>query len=367
MIDSLVLINIDWYLYSHRYEVLEVLQKKYQVKIATLITEDERLNNMVSFDFRRESKSPLTELGVLFRLRKLIKESNPKILHLVSIKPLIYGNMLARLMNITTVSAVSGMGSVLASNNNSFSLTSILLKWGVSGNNRKIFIFQNPQDQDDFINKFCPENYSLAQTRGSGINLSHWAYQQPVVNKSLINITLSSRIIREKGIFEFHEAAKLLQNKWCGKAVFHIFGRLDEVNPNSISRTEIEDLKIPGFFEWFGYCENVMKVLGESDIVVLPSYYREGIPKSLIEACAIGRPIVTTEATGCRECVDDGINGFRVPIKDAVALSEAMEKLLLNEALRISMGKNSRLKAEREFDVNGVIEKHLEIYELLLN
>ena len=87
MIDSFVLINIDWYLYSHRYEVLEALQKKYQVKIATLITEDERLNNMVSFDFRRESKSPLTELAVLLRLRKLIKESNPKILHLVKISP----------------------------------------------------------------------------------------------------------------------------------------------------------------------------------------------------------------------------------------------------------------------------------------
>jgi glycosyltransferase involved in cell wall biosynthesis len=361
-----VLVNVDWYIYSHRLELFKELGRKHPIKIYTQLTEKARLNNMVHFNFFRGSKNPLIEVFIILRLLFLLKMNRAYMLHLISIKPLIYGNILARVLNIPTISAVSGLGSVIGADYDSGKWLTKAIKWSLQGRNQKYLVFQNKDDKRDFLTVFHPKNYKITLTKGSGINLNQWNYITPIKKDKLI-VLLSSRIIKEKGIYEFFHAAQLMEKKWSPKCRFVLAGRLDMDNPNSITQQEIEKLKMGDYFSWVGNVTNMQNLLSEADIVVLPSYYREGIPKSLIEACAVGRPIVTTDAIGCRECVDEGINGFKVPIKDAVALSEAMEKLLLDEALRISMGKNSRLKAEREFDVSGVIEKHLEIYEQLLN
>ena len=361
-----VFVNVDWYIYSHRLELFEELGRKHSIEIYTQLTEKARLKNLVHFNFYRGSKNPIIELFILLKILVLLKRNRANMLHLISIKPLIYGNIIARLLNIPTISAVSGLGSIMSTENVSGKWLNRVIKWSLKGRNQKYLVFQNNNDKHDFLTVYHPKNYKSTLTNGSGINLSQWNYTSPI-KKDKLTVLLSSRIIKEKGIYEFYRAAELLEEKWSDKCRFVLAGRLDLDNPNSITQQEAEKFRMGEYFKWVGNISSMQTLLSEADIIVLPSYYREGIPKSLIEACAIGRPIVTTDAIGCKECVDEGINGFKVPIKDAKSLAEAIDKLLSDSNLREEMGKASRLKAEKEFDVNQVIQKHLDIYQSILN
>ena len=168
----------------------------------------------------------------------------------------------------------------------------------------------------------------------------------------------------DKVVKEFRAATDLLKSKYKGKVLFVLSGLADTENKAGVTKDYLKDWEEDGFVNWIGYQKDMVSVYQNSHIVVLPSY-REGMPKSLIEACAIGRPIVTTDAIGCRECVDEGINGFKVPVKSVNELADAMEKLILNNSLRVSMGNKSRQKAEKEFSQEIVIHKHLNIYNTL--
>jgi glycosyltransferase involved in cell wall biosynthesis len=173
-------------------------------------------------------------------------------------------------------------------------------------------------------------------------------------------------MIWEKGVKELIEAAKLLSQNYRNKIFFKLYGLADSETNSGIPASFLEDNKIENYLEWFGYARNMDSIFNESDIVVFPSYYREGMPKSLLEACASGKPIVTTNAIGCKECVDEGLNGYKVPIKSAQLLADALEKLINAPEDRKRMGIYSRQKAEREFDQQEVVKKHMEIYNELL-
>jgi glycosyltransferase involved in cell wall biosynthesis len=360
-------VNIDWYLYSHRFELAKELSKRYDLKIFTKLTEPKRLSNMYDFDFNRDSFHPIRELGIFLKFGWVLFKEKPSIIHLVSIKPLLYGNIWARILNIKAITSVSGLGTIMDTNNFSVlsKTTRIMAMWSINGKNKKAFIFQNHQDEQQFIDTLNPRNYEITTTKGSGISLHDFIFNAPV-DKDKIRIVFNSRLLKEKGLSEFYEAALILKDKWMNSCEFLVYGRIDKANPNAFTEEEILKFEIPGYFKYCGFSSDIKTQLIESDVVVLPSYYREGIPKSIIEACAIGRPIVTTNAIGCRECVDEGINGFKVHIKDSQALAEAIDRLLSNPGLREQMGKASRAKAEREFDVEQVIQKHFVIYKSML-
>jgi glycosyltransferase involved in cell wall biosynthesis len=180
-----------------------------------------------------------------------------------------------------------------------------------------------------------------------------------------IRILFTARMIKEKGVFELIDAANILRNKYPDKIEFLLCGGLDD-NPNAISKETLESLCDNDYIRWLGYRTDVKHLLEKSHIIAFPSYYKEGLPKSLIEACAIGRPIVTTDSIGCRDAVVDGYNGFLIPIKNSKVLSEKLEILIENKELRIQMGRNSRRLAEQHFSIKTVIAKHLEIYNQLL-
>lgn len=184
--------------------------------------------------------------------------------------------------------------------------------------------------------------------------------------KEKLSILFPARILYDKGIIELIEAAKLLEKKWKGEISFILAGDCDESNKAVVHQQDLEKLLIPSYIEWIGFRKDMVEQYLQSDIVVLPSY-REGLPKSLIEACAIGRPIITTDVPGCRECVIDGYNGRLVPMKSVEPLANAIEELCESKEKRVVMGRNSRASAEKEFSLESVIEKTFAIYDEILN
>ena len=177
-----------------------------------------------------------------------------------------------------------------------------------------------------------------------------------------IHVIFTARMVREKGTLILIDAAEELRKEYENKVDFWLCGKLSD-NPNALSEEELRSHCDGNYIQWLGLRKDVKELLQQASIVAFPSYYREGVPKSLIEACATGRPIVTTNSIGCKDTVEDGVNGFLIPIKDSHALAEKLRVLIDDPELRQKMGKASRLKAEREFSLDDVIKKHLEVYQ----
>jgi glycosyltransferase involved in cell wall biosynthesis len=227
-----------------------------------------------------------------------------------------------------------------------------------------IVIFQNEEDKNIFFdNKIITKKQSY-KIKGSGIDLYTYTYT-PEPEDDPIKILFTSRMLRDKGVLELIEAARLLKEQYYHKIQFLLVGDIDD-NPKSLTEFELKSLVDDEYIKWLGYRRDVQELLEQSHIFAFPSYYREGLPKSLIEACAVGRPIITTNSVGCKDCVIDGYNGFLIPIRDSKTLAEKIEIIINDKQLRIMMGINSRKMAERDFSIDNVVKKHLEIYKTLL-
>jgi glycosyltransferase involved in cell wall biosynthesis len=179
----------------------------------------------------------------------------------------------------------------------------------------------------------------------------------PEPESDKLKVVFSARMVKEKGVIELIEAAELLRKEYEERVEFWLCGRL-AVNADAISKEELMARCDGKYIQWLDFQKNMRSILEQSHIMAFPSYYREGVPKSLIDASAVGRPIVTTNSIGCKDVVDDGVNGFLIPIKDSEALAEKLRILIEDKALRFRMGKAAREKAEREFAIEKVIEKH---------
>ena len=180
-----------------------------------------------------------------------------------------------------------------------------------------------------------------------------------------MKVILTARMIVEKGVFLLTEAAERLRKEYEGKVEFWLVGGLDD-HPGAITKEQLDAVCDGSYIKWLGYRTDVKELLQQSHIVAFPSFYMEGLPKSLIEATAIGRPIITTQSIGCKDTVDDGVNGFLIPTKDVGALVEKLRVLIDDADLRQRMGRAAREKAEREFSLDIVIERHLKIYNELI-
>jgi glycosyltransferase involved in cell wall biosynthesis len=200
-------------------------------------------------------------------------------------------------------------------------------------------------------------------TKGSGVYLDKYIHSpEPLEGK--IRVMLAARMIKDKGIMEYIEAALSLKSEYAGTVQFLLCGDLD-TNPTAISKEYLTSICDGEYLQWLGHCPDMISILKTIHIAVLPSY-REGLPKSLIEAAATGRAIITTDSAGCKECVIDGYNGFLVPVKNSAALAEKIRFLIDNPEVRKEMGRNSRLYAEQNFSIEDVINTHLEIYKRLI-
>lgn len=304
-------------------------------------------------------------IWALFRLYRRLK---PEIIHHLTIKPILYGSIAARVARVASViNALTGMGYVFTEQG----IKAAILRKAIVTAYRVAFalprhrmIFQNPDDQDFFIGSNLIKANEAVIIKGSGVNCSQFIPTEE--RDGLPIVILPARMLWHKGVAEFKEAATTLR-KEGSRARFVLAGKIDEGNPACIPEKQIKAFEETGCVEWWGFQGDMSSVLSRCAIVCLPSYYREGVPRVLIEAAAAGRPIVTTDTPGCREIVRDGENGFLVPARDSQALTNALRKLLFNPELRKHMGQKGRKLVEAEFSEEIVIQKTLAVYKDLLS
>lgn len=367
----LIVVNVDWFFLSHRKDLaLSAKKEGYQVIILTKDTGQKSIIEALGFEFidlpmSRSGTNLFKELSTLKYLFRIYKKEKPDIIHHVGLKTILLGTLAAKLANAKSlVNAITGLGYIFSANNNNFLRKVIiyLLRFSHRRGNL-IAIFQNDDDRSLFFNNHIIQENQTYIIKGSGIDLNEFCYtSEPKIGKIIVLIT--ARMIIEKGIFILIDAAKLLKGDYKDKVQFILCGAIDD-SPIAIKEEELKSACDGEYICWLGYQNNIIDLIKKSHIIAFPSYYREGIPQSLIEAAAIGRPIITTNSIGCKETVIDRYNGFLIPIKNSELLADRLKKLFDDTQLRISMGKNSRLLAEKDFSIENVITKHLEIYKQL--
>lgn len=367
-----IVVNVDWFFLSHRKDVALAAQKAgWDVTIVTADTgkqkDIESLGlKVINLPMSRSGMNILQELGTLNFLRKLYKREKPDVVHHVGMKTILWGTLAAKFAKVNgVVNAISGLGGFFAEDNKGL-MARVMPKVLKFSHNRKnlLCIFQNDEDKGLYVKNGIIKPEQARYIKGSGVHLDEFCYT-PEPTEGNIRVILTARMIVEKGVFILTEAAEKLRPKYGDKVEFLLVGGIDD-HPGAITKEQLEAVCDGKYIQWLGYRTDVKELLQSSHIVAFPSYYMEGLPKSLIEADAIGRPIITCNSVGCKETVIDGYNGYLIPTKDVDALVEKLDILLSDTKLRQEMGKNSRKYAEENFSIDIVIERHLNIYSELL-
>ena len=363
----------DWYFFSHRMPLALHAQKSgFEIVVITRINQHaEKIRSLgfklLPIEISRRGINPIKELKVIFQLISIYKSEQPDIIHHVALKPVLYGSIaasIARVFNV--VNAIAGLGFLFSSKSYKAkfmrSIVIILFRKLLNRDNCKV-ILQNPDDLDLLREKFGIKNQHLVLIYGSGVD--PYEYRATPETKEDIRVILASRLLWDKGVGEFVEAAKLLKQQNVS-ARFILVGKGDNGNPSAIPDIQLKSWHDEGVIEWWGQRDDMAEVLAQSHIVCLPSFYGEGVPKILIEAASCGRPIVTTNSPGCREIVRDNINGYLVPVRDAKAVSEKLKILINSPILRNKMGAKGRELVKEKFSLEKVNSKTLLVYVELL-
>lgn len=308
----------------------------------------------ITIPLGRTGMNPVQDLKLLMALKRLLGKEKPDYLFLYTIKPVIYGSLAAYFSkNCRTFSMITGLGYAFANTNGGGGflkrLVSYLYRLALN-RNEKVF-FQNPDDQQFFLEQGLVDERKAVRVNGSGVNLEY--FKTEPLPEGPQTFLLIARLIWEKGISEYIEAARLIKDKYA-EARFMLVGWEFEDNPMSVGQKYLKQWQEEGLVEIHGETDDVRPFLKQCTVYVLPSYYREGTPRTVLEAMATGRAIITTDAPGCRETVIEGVNGFLVPVKDSRALAEAMEKFIVKPELAGNMGRASRKLAEEKYDVHKV-------------
>lgn len=316
-------------------------------------------------NLNRRGMNPFREGSAIFELFRLYRRVRPDIVHHVTIKPVLYGGIAARFAGVPAmVSAVSGFGYVFLSRGFFASCVRVFVQAAYRfafGHPRSAVILQNPDDRVDFLRWHLVDAGKIEMIRGSGVDMALFTSKPEPSGPPVV--VLPARLLCDKGVYEFVEAARVLRSKGV-LARFALVGGIDEGNPAGISRQTVEKWVGEGAVEWWGLRDDMQTVFSESHVVCLPSY-REGLPKALVEAAACARAIVTTDVSGCRETVDNGVNGLLVPARDAVALAVALEKVINDRETRLAMGQAGRKKVESALSVETVVSETLALYRKL--
>ena len=369
----LFIVNVDWFFVSHRLPIaLKAIEAGYEVHLVCAITDKaeylESLGLIVHpFLFSRSGKNVIGELGSIVKLYQHVKRIKPDLVHLVTIKPVLYGGIVARIAKVpSVVSAISGLGFLFVERKGVasrllLSAVFFLYRLAMGHPNQKV-IFQNPTDMNALVAAGGVANDKVRMIRGSGVDLHCYPMQPELSGKPVI--IMASRLLKDKGVLEFVEAARLLKGKGM-RLHFQLVGEPDSGNPESVTAEQLRDWQDEGGVDCLGFRSDIPVLFSRAHIVVLPSYYAEGLPKVLIEAAACGRAVITTDMPGCRDAIEPDVTGVLVSSRDAAALANAIECLVKNASLRQQMGRAGRDLAEREFSIDKVVAAHLDIYDEL--
>lgn len=367
-----MIVNDPAFFISHRLAVAEGARKAgYKVHIASMNGDAVKAVEAKGFvhhvlPLSRSGSNPIRELIALFSIWRLLWRTRPDILHLVTIKPVIYGGIAARMAPVKgVVAAVSGLGFVFLLQGFRAALLRKVIcffyRCALGKKNLRV-IFQNSDDRNLLTGLGVLEPAKVELIRGSGVDIDQYPYC-PEPQAPIPIVCLAARLLRDKGVLEFVEAATILRARGV-KARFQLIGAIDPGNPATITEAEVAVWREAGLIEILGHRNDIAALFASAHVVTLPSY-REGLPKVLLEAAACGRAVVTTDVPGCRDAIDPDVTGLLVPVRNAVALADGLQLLISDAGLRQRMGAAGRILAEREFNLEKVVQQHLDIYSKL--
>jgi glycosyltransferase involved in cell wall biosynthesis len=365
----LLVINDLAFLISHRLPIAQAaLDAGYDVHIAAPedFASEQKLAgsgfHLHPLGMHRHNINPFSELRSFWQIYRTFRRLNPDTVHLVTIKPVLYGGIAARFARIpAVVSAISGLGYAFSGNSLKGRIISLIVKplyRSALGHRTQRVIFQNDHDRATIESLGIDLSGKVEMIRGSGVDLE--IFKPTPEPEGPVTVVVPSRLLRDKGIAEFVDAARLLKREGS-TARFVLVGDAPRGNPDTVPRAVLDAWKAEGVVEFWGFRTDMPDVLGQAHIVVLPSF-REGLPKALIEAAACGRPVVTTDAPGCRDAIIENKTGRLVPVRDIQALAGAMRSLIDDKATRLRMGIAGRELAKQTFSIDHVTRRHLEIY-----
>jgi len=368
----LLIVNEDRFFLSHRTRVaLSAAADGWDVTVVTKDTghrkEIERLGlKYLEFPVNPTGTNPIEEIKTFLFLLKLYKRNQDAVIHQVGLKSMLWGGLASRLAKTRgVVYAVSGLGSLFGENTPGIVSRIILGLLGIGMRKKNIIaIFQNHEDESMFVENGTVTREKIVFIKGSGVDLDEFAACRHEAEGRRLVVTFTGRMLMEKGVGDLISAAEMLREQYHDKVEFWICGGLSS-NPSALREDDLKRMTDGDYIRWLGHRDDICDILKRSDIMCFPSYYREGVPKSLIEASASGLPIVTTDSVGCRDTVEDGKNGILVPPHSPSAIASALKTLIEDDVLRLRMGEYSRKKAVSDYDVKKVCERHLEIYRRL--
>ena len=369
----LFLVNSSSYFLSHRLGIaIEAKKQGYEVHIASPEDGCEdtfKIKGLMhhKLPISRTSINIFSEIKAFLNIYFLIKKINPDLLHLITIKPVIYGGIISRLIQIKgVVSAVPGLGYVYISKGIRAAILRFFINYfyKVSFSKKSLkIIFQNKDDMNKLRLAVGFDPIKSVIIKGSGVDLDE--FKSTPLPEGRPVISMISRLQEDKGVKEFARAAQMIKERKI-EADFWLIGDTDSSYPSPILIEDLQEWENKGFLSVLGYRKDINILIGNSNIIVLPSY-REGLPKVLLEAAACGRPVITTDVPGCRAAIEEGKTGLLVPPRDSSSLADKIEYLLGNKELLRKMGNAGRKLAEENFSLDKVVSAHLKIYSSLID
>ena len=370
----LFLVTEDWYFVLHRLPIARAaLQAGYQVLIATQLSEYRELLEgegftVIPMKWRRSSMNPLHALGEIRQILAIYRRYTPDLVHHIALKPSLYGSIAAGWSGTApVVNNLAGLGQAFSSTG----VAASVVRQGLITAFRLLFrrrhsctIVENTDDRQFLIDTVGMSPDRAVLILGIGVDEARFAYHEES-GQAIPAVVMVSRLLWPKGVRELVEAGQLLRTRGI-EVVIRLVGKPDEASSVSVPQEALQAWHEQGDIEWLGHQDDIPQIWAEAAIAVLPSYYREGIPRSLLEAAACGRPVVTTDMPGCREIVEDGVNGYLVTPGDVVSLADALEKLINDPLLRARMGRAGREMVLERFTERQVVGQTLETYRSLL-
>jgi glycosyltransferase involved in cell wall biosynthesis len=364
-------------LLDFRGKLIEKMQIDNQVYVFTPRIDQESVRNrlkelnVITYEsnLNGSNVSIMSDLQFIYALYKLIRKIKPDIFFPYTFKPVIYGSFLAKLCNVNLIAPMlTGLGYNFTDNPNSnkwvVKITRFLLKFSLQPNPRLNIIFQNKDDSQRLLDlKILNKKHQVYVVNGSGVDLTHYQYSKPSV--SPITFLMVSRLINAKGIKEYYDAAKLIKQRFP-QTVFKLIGPYDD-NIDTISPQLYQAIASGETIKYVGQVDDVRPDIEQSSVMVLPSYYGEGVPRCVLEGMAMGRPVITSDSVGCRETINpepENANGFLIPIKNASALASKMTYFIEHSEDIVNYGNRGRIFAKEKFDVNLVNSELFKIMKL---
>ncbi|MFA0468876.1 glycosyltransferase family 4 protein [Vibrio breoganii] len=374
----LMVINADWYFDLHWMErAINATENGYEVHLALPSCKTDILNTLTKhgiivhyFDMDRSSLSIKSSFRAIQQLYRIFKSVRPQLVHSVTIKPNLYSSLITRVTKTPLISTYAGLGTLKVSDSLKHKIARKIIFSVLRHSTRKnnnILLFENEEDLIYFKNLRIGNNNQRKRVFGAGVNLEKYAYSDVIEEKNTkFTVLFASRLLKNKGLNEVMYAVNELKDS--GLPIdLQVAGIFDHDSPFAYEKKEIESFSSKGLIDWLGQRDDIPELIKSASVIALPTQYGEGVPRILIEACAIGRPIITSQLGGCRDICKNGENGFIVNPPYVESIKSAIKTLYLNRKLINNMGRKGREIVVKEFSNDIILSQNIDFYRSLLN